>query len=156
MSLICNFVPAWFQARHEFLSLSSSFSLSFFGPPFWIFVEVSADNSLPDFRFPKEIWQSWILNSAPWILHSGLFVSGTWIPDSNYKWDAEYLPFIPDSTRKISQIPDSLTWGDSDPKINTFSVKLKPVNWASNYCRLSVHVVLVTICLKRGFVDQVK
>ena len=94
----------------------------------------------------KEIWQSWILNSAPWILHSGFFVSGTWIPDSNYKWDAEYLPFIPDSTRKISQIPDSLTWGDSDPKINTFSVKLKPVNWASNYCRLSVHVVLVTAC----------
>ena len=92
----------------------------------------------------KESWRSWILNSVPWILHSGFFVSRTWIPDSNYKWDAEYLPFIPDSTRKISQIPDSLTWGDSDPKINTFSVKLKPVNWASNYCRLSVHVVLVT------------
>ena len=30
--------------------------------------------------------------------------------------------------RKISQIPDSLTWGDSDPMINMFSVKLKPVN----------------------------
>ena len=72
----------------------------------------------------KEIGQSWILISAPWILHSGFFVSGTWIPDSNYKWDAEYLPFIQDSTRKISQIPDFLTWGDSDPKINTFSVKL--------------------------------
>ena len=84
----------------------------------------------------KEIWRSWILNSAPWVLHSGFFVSGPWIPDSNYKWDAEYLPFIPDSTRKISQIPDSLTWGDSDPKINTFSVQLKPLNWASNYCRL--------------------
>ena len=28
----------------------------------------------------KEIWQSWILNSVPWILHSGFFVSGTWIP----------------------------------------------------------------------------
>ena len=27
-------------------------SLSFFGPPFWIFVEVSADNSFPDFRSP--------------------------------------------------------------------------------------------------------
>ena len=51
------------------------------------------------------------------------------IPDSNnYKWDPEYLTFIPDSKRKISQIPDSLTWGDSDPKINTFSVKLKPSN----------------------------
>ena len=104
----------------------------------------------------KEIWQSWILNSAPWILHSGFFVSRTWIPESNYKWDAEYLHFIPDSTRKISQIPDSLRWGDSDPKMNKFSVKPKPVNWASNYCRLSVHVVLDTICLKRGFVDQVK
>ena len=98
----------------------------------------------------KEIWQSWILNSVPWILHSGFFVSGTWIPDSNYKWDPEYLTFIPDSKRTISKIPDSLTWGDSDPTINMFSVKLKPVNWASNYCRLSVHVVLVTICLKRG------
>ena len=98
----------------------------------------------------KEIWQSWILNSVPWILHSGFFVSGTWIPDSNYKWDPEYLTFIPDSKRKVSQIPDSLTWGDSNPTINMFSVKLKPVNWASNYCRLSVHVVLVTICLKRG------
>ena len=30
--------------------------------------------------------------------------------------------------RGISQIPDSLTWGDSDPTINMFSVKLKPVN----------------------------
>ena len=50
-----------------------------------------------------------------------------WIPDSNYKWDSEYLTFIPDSKRKISQISDSLTWGDSDPKINTFSVKPKPV-----------------------------
>ena len=40
----------------------------------------------------------------------------------------EYLTFIPDSKRKISQIPDSLTWDDSDPKINTFSVKPKPVN----------------------------
>ena len=87
----------------------------------------------------KEIWHSWILNSAPWILHSGFFVSETWIPDSSYyKWDPEYLTFIPDSKRKISQIPDSLTWDDSDPKINTFSVKPKPVNWASNYCRLSV------------------
>ena len=94
----------------------------------------------------KEIWQSWILNSVPWILHSGFFVSGTWILDSNYKWDPEYLTFISDSKRKISQIPDSLRWGDSDPKINTFSVKPKPVNWASNYCRLSVHVVLVTAC----------
>ena len=106
----------------------------------------------------KEIGKSWILNSAPWILHSGFFVSGTWILDSN-KWDPEYLTFISVSKRKISQIPDSLNrWGDSDPKINTFSVKPKSVNWAStgNYCRLSVHVVLVTICLKRGFVDQVK
>ena len=94
----------------------------------------------------KEIWQSWILNSVPWILHSGFFVSGTWILDSNYKWDPEYLTFISVSKRKISQIPDSLRWGDSDPKINTFSVKPKPVNWASNYCRLSVHVVLVTAC----------
>ena len=94
----------------------------------------------------KEIWQSWILNSAPWILHSGFFVSGTCITDSNSKWYPEYLTFIPDFKKKISQIPDSLTWGDSDPKINTFSVKLKPVNWASNYCRLSVHVVLVTEC----------
>ena len=76
----------------------------------------------------KEILQSWILNSAPWILHSRFFISGTWIPDSSYKWDPEYLFFFPDSKRKISQIPDSLTWGDSDPKINTFSVKLKPVN----------------------------
>ena len=42
----------------------------------------------------KEIGQSWILNSAPWILHSGFFVSGTWILDSNYKWDPEYLTFI--------------------------------------------------------------
>ena len=99
----------------------------------------------------KEIWLSWILNSVPWILHSGFFVSGTWIPHSNYKWDPEYLTFIPDSKRKISQIPDSLTWGDSDPKINTFSVKLKPVNWASNYCRLSVHVVLVT-ALKGAYI----
>ena len=65
---------------------------------------------------------------VPWILHSGFFVSGTWILDSNYKWDPEYLTFIPDSKRKISQIPDSLTWGDSDPMINMFSVKLKPVN----------------------------
>ena len=30
----------------------ASFSLSFFGPPFWIFVGVSADNSFPDFRSP--------------------------------------------------------------------------------------------------------
>ena len=61
----------------------------------------------------------------PWILHSGFFVSETWIPDSNYyKWDPECLTFIPDSKRKIKQMPDSLTWGDSDPKINTFSVKL--------------------------------
>ena len=82
----------------------------------------------------KEIWQSWILNSVPWILHSGFFVSGTWILDSNYKWDPEYLTFISDSKRKITQIPDSLRWGDSDPKINAFSVKPKPVNWASNYC----------------------
>ena len=108
----------------------------------------------------KEIWQSWILNSVPWILHSGFFVSGTWILDSNYKWDPEYLTFISVSKRKISQIPDSLRWGDSDPKMNKFSVKPKPVNWASNYCscmqwqeqhahlayRLSVHVVLVTAC----------
>ena len=42
------------------------------------------------------------------------------------------------------KFPRFQTWGDGDPKINTFSVKLKPVNWASNYCRLSVHVVLVT------------
>ena len=53
-------------------------------------------------------------------------------------------PRIPDSKRKISWIPDSLTLGNSDPEINAFSVKQKPVNWASNYCRLSVHVVLVT------------
>ena len=104
----------------------------------------------------KEIWESWILNSTPWKLHSGFFVSGTWILDSNYKGHPEYLTFLPESKRRISQIPDSLTWGDSDPKIKTFSVKGKPVNWASNYCGLSVHVVLVTICLKRGFVDQVK
>ena len=64
---------------------------------------------------------------VPWILHSGFFVSGTWIPDSSYKWDPEYLTFIPDSKGKISQISDSLTWGDSPPKINTFSVKPKPV-----------------------------
>ena len=94
----------------------------------------------------KEIGQSWILNSAPWILHSVFFVSGTWILDSNYKWDPEYLTFISDSKRKISQIPDSLRWGDSDPKINTFSVKPKPVNWASNYCRLSVHVLVTACC----------
>ena len=69
----------------------------------------------------KEIGQSWILNSAPWILHSGFFVSGTWILDSNYKWDPEYLTFISVSKRKISQIPDSLNrWGDSDPKIHTY------------------------------------
>ena len=66
----------------------------------------------------KEICQSWTLNSVPWILHSGFFVSGTWFLDSNYKWDLEFLTFIPDSKRKISQISDSLTWGDSDPKIN--------------------------------------
>ena len=59
------------------------------------------------------------MDTAFWIL---------WIPDSNYHWDPEYLTFIPDSKRKISQIPDSLTWGDSDPTINMFSVKLKPVN----------------------------
>ena len=77
----------------------------------------------------KEIGQSWILNSAPWILHSGFFVSKTWILDSNYQWDPEYLTFISVSKRKISQIPDSLNrWGDSDPKINTFSVKPKSVN----------------------------
>ena len=67
-------------------------------------------------------------DSAQWILHSGFFVNGTWIPDSNYKRDLEYFTFIPDSKRKISQIPDSLTWGDSDTKINMFSVKPKPVN----------------------------
>ena len=40
-------------------------------------------------------------------LYSGFFVSGTWIPDSSYKWDPEYFrTFIPDSKRKISQIPD--------------------------------------------------
>ena len=50
-----------------------------------------------------------VLDSAPWILHSGFFVSGTWIQDSNYKWDLEYLTFLPLSERKISQIPDSLT-----------------------------------------------
>ena len=95
----------------------------------------------------KEIWQSWILNSMPWILHSGFFVSGTWILDSNYKWDPEYLTFISVSKRtEISQIPDSLRWGDSDPKMNKLSVKPKPVNWASNYCRLSVYIVLVTAC----------
>ena len=82
----------------------------------------------------KEIWQSSTLNSAPWILNSGFFVSGTLIPDSNYKCDPEYLTFIPESKRKISQILDSLTWGDIDPKINKFSVKSKRVNWASNYC----------------------
>ena len=76
----------------------------------------------------KEIYQSWILNSVPWILHSGFFVSGTWIPDSSYKWDLEYLTFIPDSKRKIFQVLDSLTWGCSDPKIKTFSVKPIPVN----------------------------
>ena len=43
-------------------------------------------------------------------MDSGFFVSGTWIPDSSYKWDPEYFrTFIPDSKRKISQIPDSLT-----------------------------------------------
>ena len=48
---------------------------------------------------------------------------------------------------KISRIPDSLIWSDSDPKINTFSVKLNPVNWTSTTtCRLRVHVVLVTEC----------
>ena len=26
-----------------------------FGPPFWIFVEVSADNSFPDFRSPLPV-----------------------------------------------------------------------------------------------------
>ena len=65
----------------------------------------------------------------PWILHSGFFVSGTWILDSNYKWDPEYLTFISVSKRtEISQIPDSLRWGDSDPKMNKLSVKPKPVN----------------------------
>ena len=54
----CNFVPTWFQPRHEFLSLASSFSLSYFGPPFWIFVEVSADNSFPDFRSPFPVPRS--------------------------------------------------------------------------------------------------
>ena len=61
------------------------------------------------------------MDTAFWILCQ-------WNLDSSYKWDPEYLSFIPDSERKIFQIPDSLTWGDSDPKKNTFSVKLKPVN----------------------------
>ena len=34
----------------------------------------------------------------------------------------------------------------SDPKITMLSVKPKPVNRASNYCRLSVHAVLVNAC----------
>ena len=45
------------------------------------------------------------LRNAPRIMHSGFFVGGTWVPDSNYKWDTEYLTFIPDSKRKIFQIP---------------------------------------------------
>ena len=73
-------------------------------------------------------------NSATWMLHYG-FVKGTWISDSSYHWDPEYLTFIVDSKaqdsrfqEKISRIPDSPIWSDSDPKINTFSVKLNPVN----------------------------
>ena len=92
----------------------------------------------------KEIWQSWILNFAPWIPHSGFFVSGTWISDSSYKWDPEYFrTFIPDSKRKISQIPD-MGWQWPQDKYVFCQTKTCQLSFLSNYCRLSVHVVLVT------------
>ena len=71
-----------------------------------------------------------VLDSQFYAMDTAFWILCQWNLDSgfHYKWDPEYLTFIPDSKRKISQIPDSLTWGDSDPKINTFSLKPKPVN----------------------------
>ena len=51
------------------------------------------------------------------VLDSGILVSGTWIPNSNKKWDLDSLRFwiskrrSPDSTRKNFRIADSLSWG---------------------------------------------
>ena len=84
-----------------------------------------------------------VLDSQFCAMANAFWILCQWNLDSNYKWDPEYLALFPDSKRTISQIPDSLTWGDSYPKI-TFFVKPKLVNWTSNYCRLRVHVVLVT------------
>ena len=90
----------------------------------------------------KEIWQSWfsILRDGYRILDSLSVEHGFRIP---------VISGIQSTLGPLFQIPRKKfprfqTWGDSDPKINTFSVKLKSVNWASNYSRLSVHVVLVT------------
>ena len=52
---------------------------------------------------------SWILDSKPWIPDSRnwipVFVSGSWILDSNRWWVPDYVSCIPDSSSKI--FPDS-------------------------------------------------
>ena len=73
--------------------------------------------------------QPWILDFTPWIWDSGnwilMFVSGTWILDSNLYWNSGFqspgfpIPpekffWIPESSSKYlpdSGIADSLTWG---------------------------------------------
>ena len=53
------------------------------------------------------------------VLDSGILVSGTWIPNSNKKWDLDSLRFwiskrrSPDSTRRNFRIADSLSWGET-------------------------------------------
>ena len=80
-----------------------------------------------------------VLDSQFRAMDTAFWILCQWNLDSEfqyyYKWDPQYLTFfqipkpgIPDSKRKISRIPDSLTLGDSDPKINMFSVKPNPVN----------------------------
>ena len=63
------------------------------------------------------------------VLDSEILVSGTWIPNSNKKWDLDSLRFwiskrrSPDSTRKNFRIADSLSWGESKEIANQFETK---------------------------------
>ena len=89
---------------------------SFFGFDFtycvWGEVQLASYNGIQDSL-------AWIMDSSSWIPDSGywipVFASGTWILDSNRKWDSGFLELYCGFQRpgfaiprgKISQIPDS-------------------------------------------------
>ena len=107
-------------------------------------------------------WKSWILDSNPRIPDSSycipVFVSGTWILDSNRLWDPDSLSCIPDSKAQDSNStgkmfpdfgvhkqkfpgfwnPNSLTLGDTwvPPEADGFTLLMKPpLQLQSNHVR---------------------
>ena len=80
----------------------------------WGEVQLASYNGIQDIL-------AWVLDSSSWIPDSThwipVFVSGTWILDSNRKWDSGFLELYSGFQRagfsipqgKISQIPDSIS-----------------------------------------------